>query len=142
MARIRPVLQRLAPSFVTFRDEQRRVLFDLPRAPRPDAETPAPVRFLPRYDELLIAYQHRDRVMPARFRARIYSKNAIVEAVLLVDGFGAGTWGLERTKTDAVLRIEPFAKLSPTDRRAAAVEGERLVRFLAPEAKAHGVRFA
>ena len=140
-ARIRPVLERIAPSFVTFADEGRRVLFDLPRAPRPDPETRAPVRFLPRYDELLIAYQHRDRVMPARFRKRIYSKNAIVEAVLLVDGFGAGTWGLQRTKTDAVLRIEPFAKLSSADRRAAAAEGERLARFIAPDAKSHGVRF-
>ena len=112
------------------------------RARRPDAETEAPVRFLPRYDETLIAYAHRDRVMPARHRPRIYSKNAIVEAVLLVDGFGAGTWGLQRTRTDAILRIEPFARLSPADRAAASAEGERLARFMAPEAKTHGVRFA
>jgi len=141
-ARIRPVLERMRASLVTFADEERRVLFDLPRAPRPDPETPAPVRFLPRYDELLIAYHHRDRVMPARYRPRIYSKNAIVEAVLLVDGMGAGTWGLERTKTDAVLRIEPFARLSRADRRAATAEGGRLAHFLAPAARTHGVRFA
>jgi len=140
--RIRPVLERIAPTLRTFVDEQRRVLYDLPRAPRPDAETVAPVRLLPRYDETLIAYQHRDRVMPARHRPRIYSKNAIVEAVLLVDGFGAGTWGLQRTRTDAILRIEPFARLSAADRTAASAEGERLARFMAPEAKTHGVRFA
>ncbi|TMF55919.1 MAG: winged helix DNA-binding domain-containing protein [Chloroflexi bacterium] len=60
-ARIRPVLDQLAPSFRRFRDEQGHVLFDVPRAPRPASDTPAPVRFLPRYDELLIGYEHRDR---------------------------------------------------------------------------------
>jgi len=141
-ARVRPALERLVPKLAIFTDEHKRTLYDLPRAPRPDPETPAPVRFLPRYDELLIAYQHRDRVMPERHRPAVYSKNAIVEAVLLIDGFGAGTWGLVRGKTDAVVRIAPFARLSLADRRAAAAEGERLARFLAPDAKTHGVRFA
>ena len=141
-ARIRPVLERIAPALAMFTDEQRRTLYDLPRAPRPDPETPAPVRLLPRYDEMAIAYQHRDRVMPERHRARIYSKNAIVEAVLLVDGFGAGTWGLQRMKDEAVVRIEPFAPLSRGDRAAASAEGERLARFMAPDAKTHRVRFA
>jgi hypothetical protein len=139
--RIRPVLERIAPTLTTFVDERKHTLYDLPRAPRPDAETVAPVRLLPRYDEMLIAYQHRDRVMPERHRAKIYSKNAIGEAVLLVDVFGAGTRALQRTKTDAILRIEPFARLSRADRAAATVEGERLARFMAPEAKTHGVRF-
>ena len=53
-ARIRPVLARIAPTLATFTDEQKRVLYDLPGSPRPDADTAAPVRFLPRYDELLI----------------------------------------------------------------------------------------
>ncbi|HYR93745.1 MAG TPA: winged helix DNA-binding domain-containing protein [Methylomirabilota bacterium] len=140
-ARIRPVLARIAPTLATFTDEHKRVLYDLPGSPRPDAGTAAPVRFLPRYDELLIAYQHRDRVMPERYRAKVYSKNAIVEAVLLVDGMGAGTWGYERLRGEAILRIEPFAKLSTRDRAAALDEGERLVRFLVPEAKTHAVRF-
>jgi hypothetical protein len=142
LPRIRPVLERIAPSLATFADEHKRTLYDLPRAPRPDPDTPAPVRFLPRYDELLIAYQHRDRVMPERHRARVYAKNAIVEAVVLVDGFGAGTWGLKRTTDEAIVRIAPFTRLSPADRRAATTEGEQLARFLAPDAKAHGVRFA
>ena len=139
--RIRPVLERIAPTLRAFVDEQRRVLYDLPRAPRPDEGTAAPVPFLPRYDEVLIAYQHRERVMPARFRPRVYSKNGIVEAILLADGFGAGTWGLQRTKTDAILRIELFGRLSPAERSAASTEGERLARFMAPDAKTHGVRF-
>lgn len=141
-ARIRPVLERLAPKLATFADEQKRVLYDAPRAPRPDAETRAPARFLPRYDEALIAYQHRDRIVAAGHRPSIYSKNAIVEAVVLLDGFVAGTWALERGRTDAIVRVEPFAKLAAGDRAEAAAEGERLARFMAPDAKVHGVRFS
>lgn len=140
--RIRPVLERMTPTLATFVDEQGRGLFDLPRSPRPDADTPAPIRFLPRYDEALIAYQHRDRIIASRHRAAIYSKNAIIEAVLLVDGAVEGLWALERTRRDAILRITPFAKLAPMDRAEAAAEGERLARFMAPEATTHGVRFA
>ena len=140
-ARIRPVLERLSPKLATFADEQKRVLYDLPRAPRPDADVHAPIRFLPRYDEALIAYQHRDRVIAAHHRPAIYSKNAIVEAVVMVDGFAAGTWAFERTKPDAIVRVRPFARLAPKDRAETAAEGERLARFMAPDATTHGVRF-
>lgn len=138
--RIRPILERLAPSLRVFNDEQGRTLYDLPRAPRPDAETPAPVRLLPRYDEVLIAYQHRDRVIAAKHRPAIYAKNGIIEATLLVDGFVAGTWSLARGRDDAVVRVAPFAKLRAADRAAALAEGERLARFLAPEARTHGAK--
>ena len=141
-ARIRPVLEDLAPSLRRFSDEQGRALFDLPRAPRPAAEVKAPVRFLPRYDEMLIGYEHRDRVIAARHRAAVYSKNAIIEAVFLVDGLAAGTWSLEMTKADAVLRIVPFGTLARSDRTAALAEAETLARFMAPEAKTHGARVA
>ncbi len=140
--RIRPVLQRLAPSLRRFADPDGRELFDLPRAPRPPAETKAPLRFLPRYDELLIGYEHRDRVIAARHRAAVYAKNALIEAVFLVDGLAAGTWALATTKTDAVLNIRPFDTLPRADRAAAIDEGERLARFIAPDAKTHGARIA
>ena len=141
-ARIRPVLERLAPSLRRFADEQGHQLFDLPRGPRPSADVKAPVRFLPRYDELLIGYEHRDRVIAARHRAAVYSKNAIIEAVFLVDGVAAGTWAVETTKSEAVLRIRPFGALARADRVAAVDEGESLVRFIAPDAKTHGARVA
>jgi len=139
-ARIRPVLERLTPSLRRFSDEPGRAFFDLPRAPRPNAETNAPVRFLPRYDELLIGYQYRDRVIAAKHRPAIYSKNAIVEAVFLIDGFVAGKWALATTKVDAVVSIQPFSRLARTDRAAAIAEGEALARFMAPDAKTHGAR--
>jgi hypothetical protein len=141
-ARIRPVLERLAPSLRRFTDEQGRTLFDLPRAPRPSADVTAPVRFLPRYDELLIGYEHRDRVIAVKHRAAVYSKNAIIEAVFLVDGMAAGIWAVETTKSEAVLRIRPFGALGRADRAAALAEGESLAHFIAPDAKTHGARLS
>jgi hypothetical protein len=140
--RLRPTLERIAPKLRTFRDEDGRLLYDLPRAPRPDGDLAAPVRFLPRYDELLISYQHRDRLIAPAHRRSVYSKNAIVEAVVLVDGFAAGIWSVIRAKNEAVLRIAGFARLPPRDRVAIEAEGEELLRFLAPDATTGGVRFA
>jgi winged helix DNA-binding protein len=140
-ARVRPTLERMASKLRTFSDEQGRLLYDLPRAPRPAGDLAAPVRFLPRYDELLISYQHRDRVIAPSHREAVYSKNAIVEAVVMVDGFAAGTWGLLRVKDEAVLRVAPFARLAPSDRLAVEAEGHALLAFLAPLATTVGVRF-
>jgi len=139
-ARIRPVLEKLAPSLRRFADEQGRTIFDLPRAPRPAADVEAPVRLLPRYDELLIGYEHRDRVIAKEHRGAVYSKNAIVEAVFFVDGFAAGTWSLATTKADAVVRLRPFNTLARSDRVAAIAEGEAIARFMAPDARMHGAR--
>jgi hypothetical protein len=140
--RIRPTLERLAPTLLAFHDEEGRLLYDLPRAPRPDGDVEAPVRFLPRYDELLISYQHRDRVIAPAHRRAVYTKNAIVEAVFMVDGFTAGTWSLVRAKKEAVLRISAFARLALRDRVALETEGESLLQFLAPDEATGGVQFA
>jgi hypothetical protein len=140
--RVRPTLARIAPKLRTFNDEHGRLLYDLPRAPRPDGDVPAPVRFLPRYDELLISYAHRDRVIAPAHRRGVYSKNAIVEAVVMVDGFAAGTWKVDRAKNVAVLGIAPFGRISGRDRTAIEAEGHGLLSFLAPDASSVGVRFA
>ena len=89
---------------------------------------------------MLIAYQHRDRVIAAPYRPRMYSKNGIIEASLLVDGAVAGMWALERTKTDAIVRITPFRRLAATERADATREGEMLAGFMAPEARVTGAR--
>lgn len=141
-ARVRPVVTRLAPSLRMFRDEAGRTLYDLPRAPRPPADTTAPVRFLPRFDELLVAYQHRDRVMAERYRPAVYSQNAIIEAVVLVDGSGAGTWSLARTKREGIVRISPFRRLARRERTEVIAEGTLLARFLAPDATTVGATIA
>ena len=139
-ARIRPALAALGPALRRVRDADGRTYVDLPRAARPAADVAAPVRFLPRYDELLVAYHERDRVIAAPYRRAVYSNNAIIEATVLVDGMVAGTWALAREGTAAVVRVAPFGKLSRADRAALIAEGERLAAFLAPEATSHGAR--
>ena len=70
----------------------------------------------------------------------MYSSNAIIEATVLVDGMVAGTWALRRDGTAALVKVTPFGRLSRSDRASLMHEGERLARFLVPDAKTHGSR--
>ena len=111
----------------TFRDEQGRLLYDLPRAPLPPADTPAPPRLVPRFDNLILSHADRSRVLGDVPPSRIVTKNAIVHATILVDGFVAGTWQLEAGR----VRLEPFGKLDAAVRRELKEEAERLEAFVA-----------
>jgi hypothetical protein len=119
-----------------FRDEQGKELFDLLDAPRLDPRyTPAPPRFLPEFDNLILSHADRTRIITNDYRKATASRNGMVPATVLVDGFVRGTWKLERTRGRATLVIKPFESLSKEDRDALSEEGERLVRFVAePEA--------
>jgi hypothetical protein len=110
-----------------FRDEQGRELLDVPGAPLPDAGTPAPVRFLPKWDNLLLAYADRTRVLPEQHRKTVIRMNGDVAQTFLVDGFVAGTW----RATDGKLAVEPFAPLSRAVRVELDEEAGRLEAFLA-----------
>ncbi len=144
LTRLGEVVERLRPRLRTFRDEHGKELFDLPDAPRPDPDTPSPARFLPEFDNLILSHADRTRVIADEHRKVIASKNGMVPATVLVDGFVRGTWKTERTRGKATLVIEPFEPLSRENCNALAEEGERLVRFMAkPEgAEAFEVRFA
>ena len=108
-----------------FRDEEGRELLDLPRAPLADGVERAPVRFLSRWDELLIGHADRRRVVPEEHGAR---KLALAgEATVLVDGFVAGTWKLD----DGRVAVQPFAPLPRSVRRELDDEAVRLEAFLA-----------
>jgi hypothetical protein len=131
LTRLREVTERLRPRLVTFRDEQGKELFDLPDAPRPDPDTPAPPRFLPEFDNLILSHADRTRIIANDYRKVIASRNGMVPATVLVDGFVRGTWKTERTRGKATLVIEPFEPLGKKDRDALAEEGERLIRFVA-----------
>lgn len=136
---LREVMERLLPRLRSFRDEHGRELFDVPDAPLPDPDVPAPPRFLPGYDNVLLAHADRSRIVSDEHRARA---GVIGGSTLLVDGFVRGMWKIERVGDGATLMIESFEPLSARDRAAVAEEGARLLDFLAAEAQAHDVRFA
>ncbi len=131
---LRDVFERLRQQLRTFRDERGRELFDVPEGPLPDPETPAPPRFLPEYDNLLIGHDDRTRVIDREYRHSIFM------GTLLVDGFVQGTWAVKRTRDTAVLTIEPLRRLTKSERLAIGEEGERLINFAASDAATQDVR--
>jgi hypothetical protein len=132
----------LRPKLTVFHDEKGRELFDLPKAPRPPAATPAPVRFLPDYDNLLLAHVDRTRVVADAHRRRLATKNLQVLATFLVDGFVAGSWKIERARSAAALVLTPFAPLSRKARSELTAEGTALLRFAESDATTAEVRFS
>lgn len=139
--RLAPVVEALRGELAVYKDENKRELFDLPDAPLPDESTPAPVRFLPEFDNILLAYAKRARILADEHKARIVlAGNLRFLPTLLVDGFVGGTWKTELKKGTATLMITPFAPLSTADRSAAEQEGEGLIRFVEPAAKGYEVR--
>ena len=137
---LKDTFEGLRPKLRTFRDERGRELFDLPRAPRPAADTPAPVRFLPDYDSLLLAHDDRTRVIPREHASRITTANLRVQPTFLADGVVAGTWRIERAKASAVLLLDPFRALSKPERAALVEEGTALLRFVESDAVTFAVR--
>ncbi|MGW5863203.1 winged helix DNA-binding domain-containing protein [Streptomyces sp. NPDC055239] len=144
LTRLREVFERLRPQLRTFRDENSGVeLFDLPDASRPDADTPAPARLLPEYDNLLLSHADRSRVVPPEYKGRTWKGN-FSYSVFLVDGFLAGVWRVEEGggeakggkggkevrggKDSVVLTFEPFGALTKAQRHELTDEAERLLR--------------
>lgn len=133
--------EALRPKLVTFADDRKRELFDLPDAPRPPEEIEPPARFLPGFDNIVLSHDDRSRIVADEHRPKVVTKNLLVLPTILVDGFVAGTWKHIRKKTTATLSIAPFAKLRAPVKKALTEEGERLARFVEPEAKSWEVKF-
>lgn len=112
----------LRGELVSFRDERGRELLDLPDAPRPDPDTPAPVRFLPAFDNAILGYHGRGRIIDDAHRGL----SVAGERVVLVDGRVAATW----TTRSPTMTITPLHRLSRPDRTAVAEEGARMASFL------------
>jgi Winged helix DNA-binding domain len=135
---VRSAVEQLRPSLLTFRDENGAELFDLPSAPRPDADVPVPVRLIAEFDNLVLSHADRSRVISATSFERLSTNNGIFPGSVLIDGFVAGMWRLARAKHAATLTVELFGP----GREHAQVrsEAERMLAFCAPEA-AHDIRF-
>jgi hypothetical protein len=139
---LRDVFEALRSLLVTFRDERKRELFDLPNAPRPDEDVLAPARFVPDFDNLVLSHDDRTRIVADDHRSRVTLKNLQVRATFLVDGMVAGTWKSERKRKTAVLVIEPFGAVAKRVRAALDEEGERLLAFLEEDATEREIRWA
>jgi hypothetical protein len=123
-----------------FRDEEGRELLDLPRAPLPDASTPAPIRLLPTWDATLLTNCRRARILPEEYRPLVFSiKVPHSVGTILVDGSVAGSWRVEAAARRAVLRYTPFERIPAAAERELRDEAAGLVRFVEPEASSHEV---
>jgi winged helix DNA-binding protein len=129
-----PALAELGAT-VRYTDESGRELYDLPRAPLPDEDTPTPVRFLPNWDAALLSHADRTRILPTRWHDRVVkSANGGLLASYLLDGQVAGLWTVNRTGSAATMRLTPFVPIP--DAMSAEVEREalRTLRFAEPDA--------
>ena len=141
LTRLAEVAERLRPHLRVLRDEYGAELLDLPDAPRPDPETPAPPRFLPEYDNLLLSHADRARFIPGGERVPLPPGPGARSGTLLEDGVLSATWRITISRREAaLLEVAPFRSLRA--RKAIAAEGERLLRFVAPGVEHRDVRFA
>jgi hypothetical protein len=132
-----PVLADLRPKLVTFRGESGGgesggELFDLPDAPRPDPDIPAPPRLLAEFDTILLGHADRTRIVSDEYRRRVFTINGIIRSTFTVDGFVHGMWRLSRTSGRAAVSFAPFARVPAAARRALTAEAQRLLAFAAP----------
>ncbi len=129
LTRTKEAFERLRPRLVTFRDEHGVELFDLPDAPRPDEDTPAPPRLLAEFDNLLLSHADRTRVVHEADRGRNWQVNTAY-LTFLVDGMLAGLWTLAESATGSTLTLEPFGKLTRAQRDELVAEAERTAAVL------------
>ncbi len=141
LPKLKAVFDKMRPTLKTFRDERKRELFDVLKGPQPPEDTPAPVRFLPAFDNAILAHADRTRIIADEHRARVATKNLQILPTFLADGFAAGTWELSLAKKTARLTISPFKPLARGIKQDLTAEAELLVRFMAPDALRSEVLF-
>jgi hypothetical protein len=130
LTKMEKIFEVMRPGLRVYRTDEGVELFDLPEATLADGDLPAPVRFLPGYDNVLLGHAIRTRIVADEDRKQVMPGGAIVRPTFLVDGFVAGIWSLQRS----TLFVMPFRPLSDEARAEVAAEAERLVEFVAPDA--------
>lgn len=142
LSRLQPAIDALRTELLTLRDEQGRELFDIPGSPLPEAEKPAPVRFIPDFDNLLLAHENRQRIIADAYRPLVFPGNSMVLPTFLVDGFVRGAWRIERTPALARLLIQPFEPLTNEAMAALRTEGEHLLQWSAEKTTSYEIIFS
>jgi Winged helix DNA-binding domain len=142
LTRLKEVFERLRPRLLVFQDENGREFFDLADAPRPDPDTPARVRFLPDYDNVVLGHADRRRIISDQDRKHFFTGNGVIPGAVLVDGYVKCSWTLKRDRASALLQIEPLQPLSNEDLAEITEEGLRLLCFVAADAASRDVSFS
>lgn len=138
---LHPILESMRANLSTFIDEEENELFDLHDAPRPEPDTPAPPRFLPVFDNVLLAHADRRRILSEAHRKMLFGTAALLEGTILIDGFVGARWKIAQKRGRAVLTVEPFAPLRNRNRVAISEEGTGLLSFALPAAETQEIRF-
>lgn len=140
MVKLKDELEPLKSEMVIYRDENGIELLDLPNMPLSSPDFPAPVRFIPEYDNILIAHADRRRIIADEDRNKVFLSAGRVIGTILLDGFVGGTWRFKREKKSAVLTISPFAPLAVEDENAVRGEAEILIRFIEDNAVTYDIQ--
>jgi hypothetical protein len=140
LTRVREVVEPMRARLRTFRDKNGVELLDVPDAPLADPDVPAPVRFLPYYDNVLLGHADRTRIVPDEPRAEMFPGYNSSLGGLLVDGFFRGLWRPDRDQERTTLEVEVTKRLSKRHAAAVTAEGRRLLAFTDPDADARDVR--
>lgn len=136
---LRHLVDEMRPRLLRLRDERGRELFDLPDAARPHDDAPAPPRFLPEYDNALLAHADRSRVNPEKRPVPLPPGTGGTSGTVLIDGFFRATWKVARERSEATLQVEHFGPLTREQRATVEAEGMELLRFVAPDREPHTV---
>jgi hypothetical protein len=140
VSRLSEAFERLRPELVTFRSPSGRELFDLPDAPRPDPDTPAPVRFLADYDNLLLAHADRSRYGDHAARQKLMYREGQYPSYLLVDGRVAGVWFPQVDGPCVTASVNTVWKLSAAEEAAVHAEADAMLGFNYPRTTERDVR--
>ncbi|HEV7757590.1 MAG TPA: winged helix DNA-binding domain-containing protein [Acidimicrobiales bacterium] len=134
LTRLREVTDGLGDRLVRLQDADGRELLDLPDAPRPHDDTPAPARLLPEFDNILIGYADRTRIISDEHRRVVFTKNGQIRATIVVDGVVQGMWKIERARGTATVAVQPFVRLPAATRDALTAEALALLPHTDPTA--------
>jgi hypothetical protein len=141
MTNLKNLLEPLRTKLISYKDEQGRELLDLPDMPIPDPDIPAPVRFIPEYDNLLIAHADRSRIIANNDRPKVFLSAGRVLPTILVDGFVRGTWKLNKTRHALELSITLFTAIGSSAQDELMEEAEALLQFIEPDMADYKIRF-
>lgn len=138
---LKKTVEAFRDDFVFYEDENGKELWDVPELPIVEADTPAPIRFIPDYDNLLVSHKDRNRIIADDDRQYVFLSAARVLGTILVDGFVSGTWKTQRDKSKASLQITMFDTVKNHPKDEIAAEGERLLHFIEDDAESYDVQF-